>query len=91
MLRALAELRGVFSGLESQLDDTARDDFSRLFDGAQRLEDMLDQASDKVDAHDLRNILAAIRGYSEILREDVGPAQPQLDDTLAAYARAGAS
>ena len=88
MLRALAELRGVFSGLESQLDDTARDDFSRLFDGAQRLEDMLDQASDKVDSHDLRNILAAIRGYSEILREDVGPAQPQLNDTLARLLKA---
>ena len=88
MLRALAELRGVLSGLESQLDDTARDDFSRLFDGAQRLEDMLDQASDKVDSHDLRNILAAIRGYSEILREDVGPAQPQLNDTLARLLKA---
>jgi class 3 adenylate cyclase len=88
LLRALAELRGVFSGLESQLDDTARDDFSRLFDGAQRLEDMLDQASDKVDSHDLRNILAAIRGYSEILREDVGPAQPQLNDTLARLLKA---
>ncbi len=88
LLRALAELRGVFSKLESQLDATAQDDFSRLFDGAQRLEDMLDQASDKVDSHDLRNILAAIRGYSEILREDIGPAEPQLNDTLARLLKA---
>ena len=88
LLRALAELRSVFSTLESQLDATAKDDFSRLFDGAQRLENMLDQASDKVDSHDLRNILAAIRGYSEILHEDIGPTQPQLNDTLARLLKA---
>ena len=88
LLRALAELRSVFSTLESQLDATAQDDFSRLFDGAQRLENMLDQASDKVDSHDLRNILAAIRGYSEILHEDIGPTQPQLNDTLARLLKA---
>ena len=87
-MRALAELRSVFSTLESQLDATAQDDFSRLFDGAQRLENMLDQASDKVDSHDLRNILAAIRGYSEILHEDIGPTQPQLNDTLARLLKA---
>ena len=88
LLRALAELRSVFSTLESKLDATAQDDFSRLFDGAQRLENMLDQASDKVDSHDLRNILAAIRGYSEILHEDIGPTQPQLNDTLARLLKA---
>ena len=88
LLRALAELRGVFSELESQLNETARDDFAHLFDGAGRLEEMLDQASEKVDSHDLRNILAAIRGYSEILREDIGPALPQLDDTLARLLKA---
>ena len=87
-MRALAELRSVFSTLESKLDATAQDDFSRLFDGAQRLENMLDQASDKVDSHDLRNILAAIRGYSEILHEDIGPTQPQLNDTLARLLKA---
>ncbi len=88
LLRALVELRGVFAGLESQLDDTARDDFAHLFDGAKRLEAMLEQASEKVDAHDLRNILAAIRGYSEILREDIGPDQPQVDETLARLLKA---
>ena len=88
LLRALVEVRGVFAGLEGQLDETARDDFSHLFDGAQRLEDMLDQTSEKVDSHDLRNILAAIRGYSEILREDIGPDQPQLDETLARLLKA---
>jgi class 3 adenylate cyclase/CheY-like chemotaxis protein len=88
LLRALAEVRGVFADLESQLDETARDDFAHLFDGARRLEDMLHQSSEKVDSHDLRNILAAIRGYSEILREDVGPDQPQLDETLARLLKA---
>ena len=88
LLRALAEVRSVSSSLASELDATARDDFARLFDGAQRLEDMLDQDSEKVDSHDLRNILAAIRGYSEILQEDLGPAQPQLDETLARLLKA---
>jgi class 3 adenylate cyclase len=88
LLRALAELRGVFSELESQLDDTAKEDFAHLFDGAERLEAMLDRGAEKVDSHDLRNILAAIRGYSEILREDVGPDVPQLDDTLARLLKA---
>ena len=88
LLRALAEVRSVSSSLASELDATARDDFARLFDGAQRLEDMLDQDSEKVDSHDLRNILAAIRGYSKILQEDLGPAQPQLDETLARLLKA---
>ena len=83
LLRALVELRQVYSGAEAQLDDTAREDFSRLFDGARRLEEMLGQAGDTIDSHDLMNILAAIRGYAEILREDVGPQQAELDDTLA--------
>jgi signal transduction histidine kinase len=83
LLRALVELRQVFSAAEAQLDDTAREDFSRLFDGARRLEEMLGQAGDTIDSHDLMNILAAIRGYAEILREDVGPQQAELDDTLA--------
>ncbi len=83
LLRALVEVRGVFSSLDSELDDTARDDFEHLFDGAQRLEDMLGKGSGKIDVHDLRNVLAAIRGYSEILREDLGPALPQLDESLA--------
>ena len=88
LLRALVELREVFSRLQQELDDTAREDFSRLFDGAGRLEQMLEQASGDIDSHDLRNVLAAIRGYAEILREDIGPRLPQMDDTLARLLKA---
>ena len=90
LLRTLIELRQLFTQLESSLDETAREDFSKLFEGANRLERSLessahsshDQLTDKTSRHDLMNVLAAIRGYAEMLQEDVSPDQPDLGDSL---------
>jgi len=64
------------------MDSDAREDFSRLFEGATRLERMLADPVRAANRHDLMNVLAAIRGYAEMLREDIGPQQPDVDDTL---------
>ena len=82
LLRALVELREVFSAEQHALDADALEDFSRLFDGAKRLEDMLEESSDEIDSHDLMNVFAAIRGYAELLQEDIGATQPLLSDTI---------
>ena len=50
--------------------------------GRHRLEQMLADP-EPADRHDLMNVLAALRGYAEMLREDIGAQQPELDDTLA--------
>jgi class 3 adenylate cyclase len=77
------EIRELFNKLGNDLDEQTVDDFGHLFDGAARLETMLATEGDSVDRHDLMNILAAIRGYAEMLREDIGATQPGLDDALA--------
>ncbi len=59
------------------------DDFSHLLDAASRLEQMLGTADQAASNHDLMNVLTALRGYAELLREDVGAAHPDLDATLA--------
>ena len=82
LLRAITQLRELFSGRQAELDSEALEDFSRLFEGANRLQRMLGDATKRNNTHDLMNALAAIRGYAEMLREDIGPQQPALDDTL---------
>jgi len=82
LLHASRELREVHNGLRSELDSMAQEDFSRLFDGANRLQEMVDDTEQAPNTHDLMNVLGAIRGYAEMLREDIGAQQPQLDDSL---------
>ena len=88
LLRALAELREVFAAEQDALDADALSDFSRLFDGAKRLENMLEDSSGKINSHDLMNVFAAIRGYAELLQEDIAATQPLLHDTLARLLKA---
>ena len=82
LLRAIAQLRELFNGRQAELDSDALEDFSRLFEGAARLQQMLGDATQRDNTHDLMNALAAIRGYAEMLREDIGPHHPTLDETL---------
>jgi class 3 adenylate cyclase/CheY-like chemotaxis protein len=82
LLRAITQLRELFSGRQAELDSESLEDFSRLFEGANRMERMLEDATRPNNTHDLMNALAAIRGYAEMLREDIGPQQPALDETL---------
>ena len=88
LLRAIAELRELHDQQQERLDADTAEDFSRLFDGADRLETMLADTDSPPSNHDLMNVLAAIRGYSEMLREDIGASQPALDGALSRLLKA---
>ena len=88
LLRAIVELREFHGRAQANLDSQTLEDLSSLFDGAQRLEQMLANTEQQTNRHDLMNILAAIRGYAEMLREDVGPGETELDDVLARLLKA---
>ena len=88
LLRAVVELRECFDNCREGLGSESLEDFSRLFDGAQRLEQMLTAGADTLSRHDLMNVVGAVRGYAELLREEVGAGHPELDDTLARLLKA---
>ena len=83
LLAAIAELRELSASVPESLASETLEDFSRLFDGADRLALMLGNPEQAVNTHDLMNVLAAIRGYAEMLQEDIGAQQPALNDILA--------
>ena len=82
MLADIAALRQTFEGLQDRLEQEATADFSHLFSAATRLEQMLGDP-EPADRHDLMNVLAALRGYAEMLQEDIGAQHPAMDATLA--------
>ena len=84
LLREINSLEQVVSERQTELDELTRDDFGQLFEVGQRLENLLADSTE-VDRHDLMNVLAAMRGYGEMLREDVGDAHPDLDATLSGF------
>ena len=88
LLSAIARLRELFDSLQAALGSETLDDFSRLFDGADRLQRMLGDPQQAGNDHDLMNVLAAIRGYAEMLREDIGAQHGSLDDALAGLLQA---
>lgn len=88
LLRAMAELRELFNQIQSTLGQETQDDFSRLFDGSSRLDEMLKEGNGSANSHDLMNVLAAIRGYAELIREDLGTSHPDLDSALARLLKA---
>ena len=81
LLRAMADLREHYNLLQDALQAEILDDFASVFDASDRLNAMLAE-SEKPNRHDLMNVLAALRGYAEMLREDVGAEQPELDAAL---------
>ncbi len=86
LLRATAELREVYQRHIPELDSAAHEDFSKLFESALRLDRMI--SAEVLDRHELRNILSALQGYGEMLREDLGALHPELDATLTRLLRA---
>ncbi|MFV8818173.1 adenylate/guanylate cyclase domain-containing protein [Haliea sp. E17] len=86
LLRAVAELRDAYLRHQDELQALVQEDFAQLFDSAQRLDQML--AEEPLDRHGLRNVLSALLGYGEMLREDIGTTQPELDAALARLLRA---
>jgi len=81
VLRSLAELRELFAGLATQLEQDCVDDFDHLFEGGNRLSKMLAE-QDTINRHDLMNVLSAIRGYAELLSEDLAADHVELKEGL---------
>lgn len=80
LLRDIASLRADVANLSEALGEESVLDFGHLFDAAGRLDTMMDPAT---NTHDVMNVLTALRGYAEMLREDIGAAHPGLEAALA--------
>lgn len=82
LLRETALLRRAVSGLVDALSEETADDFNHLFAAADRLDALAASSGTAANTHDVMNILTALRGYAEMLREDIGPTQPAIEATL---------
>ncbi len=83
LLHCVAELRNCQQQLSEDLSPESTEDFSHLFDATARLEALLANDMDDGDnRHDLMNALAAIRGYAEMLQEDLGGEIETLNETF---------
>ena len=82
LLEAIPDLRNAFEAVQDVLAVDTLEDFSRLLEAADRLESLLGQDGTAVNVHDLMNILTALRGYAEMLREDVKSDLPDLGSRL---------
>jgi len=69
---SVAELRATYDQILNTLTPESVEDFSRLFSATERMESLLASSTEGDDTHDLMNALAAIRGYAEMLQEDLG-------------------
>jgi adenylate cyclase len=81
----LAEIQAVqrdFSTLREKFSAETTSDISHLLDAASRVETSLRGTAQPTNHHDLMNVLTALRGYAEMLREDLGPRNPALDARL---------
>jgi adenylate cyclase len=86
LFRAVADLRQWQAGMDSPANRDSAEDFSRLLDASDRLEHLFSETGSS--RHDMMNALTAMRGYAEMLREDVGIRHPELDDSLARLLKA---
>jgi adenylate cyclase len=82
MRRDFEALRQEFSIHQDQLGELTLGDFTHIFDAANRLEQMLDTAELATHSHDLMNVLTALRGYAEMLLEDIGASHSSLNAIL---------
>jgi adenylate cyclase len=78
----MTALRDRYAQISPSLGEQTQDDFKHLFEAADRLDDMLNIASRAADTHDLMNVLAAVRGYSEMLAEDLPEDHDDIGDIL---------
>ena len=84
LLREIGTLRQEIATVQEHLGAETVDDCAHLLDAASRLEQLLGTVEQAANTHDLMNVLTALRGYAEMLHEDVGAAYPDLDSTLSA-------
>ncbi|MDB4476298.1 response regulator [bacterium] len=82
LLEAIPDLRNAFEAAQEALAADTLDDFARLLEAADRLESLARADGTAANVHDLMNILTALRGYAEMLREDVKGDLPELSSQL---------
>lgn len=73
---ALAEVQAAYRESGNTLDLTLQTDFQRLFSAATQLQQS--PGSEERSLHDQRNALGALRGFAEMLLEDLPAAQIRL-------------
>lgn len=82
---AITDVRALAAVTGEPLPAAAAEDLQRVFKLAVTLDQQLAANSSR---HDIMNTLAAIRGYTEMLLEDIGRSQPKLNDSLIALLQA---
>ncbi len=82
LLHTVSELRTLADADGLELDDAVQEDLRRLLQAATTLEGQLCETTND-SHHDQMNSLAAIRGYAEMLQEDLGTGPGALRDRLA--------
>lgn len=93
VFKAMAELRAQGESERNSLASDHREDLEKLGSANSALEALLaDTALDPDQKrHDLRNVLGAMRGYAELLSEELGGEHNLLDQTLQRLLKAIAS
>lgn len=86
LLRNMAELRELYHQAQGSMSEDTRTDFGRLFDGSVRMDALLQDPES--NRHDIMNILSALRGYGEMLREDMAAQHTDIDAALARMLKA---
>ncbi|MFT4822943.1 MAG: adenylate cyclase [Halioglobus sp.] len=79
LVQSVEELHTFYNSRADQFDATAQGDFKHLFEALPRLQTLLEETSQTDNNHDVMNALTAIRGYTEMLREDLGEQFETLD------------
>lgn len=84
VIRAMAELRIDCDSNVDSLEAEQREDFDRLLSAAAALEALVDEDAvrGKDHRHDVLNVLGAMRGYAELLAEDLQGVYPAMGSAL---------
>jgi len=84
LLNEIQAVQRDFNTLGEQFSKETTEDISHLLEASGRLQALLGASGHTVNHHDLMNVLTALRGYAEMLREDIGAQHPALDTRLTA-------
>ncbi len=84
VFKALAELRAQSGNASGNLEAVQQEDLDRLISSGAALQALLSHTDPNANnlQHDIRNILGAIRGYAELLLEDIDDRFPSLNASL---------
>lgn len=90
VIASVASLETAAKNIPASVDDMTRNDLNALFVARDRLSGLL--ASDTPHKeHDAMNVIGAIKGYAEMLEDDIDEASSTLTASLAAVISAAAS